>query len=208
MRKVLLTAALVLSSGCAVQAADLIIVPEGVPPAVVASPSIYVQLLGGAAVGLDVDFFEAGILDSSYEMDIGGAAAASIGVMVMENLAIEGDVLWTDRVFTTEPDYDLSTLSVMVNVKAFLPLADMFTLYGAVGVGHISYSVNPQDSGDYGGFGYQLIGGVSADVAENIAIVGEVRFQDTFSEAPDTDFDLFGIRAPTVSVLGGVKLSF
>lgn len=207
MRKLLLASALLLSTGYAVQAADLIVMPEEVPVAASGSPSIYVQLLGGAALGLDVDFFENGFNDESYTMDTGLAAAATLGVMVMDNVAIEGDLYWTDRVFTTEPDYDLSTLSAMVNVKALLPVNEMFTLYGAVGVGYITYSVNP-DGDDYGGWGYQLIAGVTAEVAENIALVGELRYQRGFGEIPMDGDDFYGIDAPTASALVGLKISF
>jgi opacity protein-like surface antigen len=207
MRKLLLTSGLLLSTGYAAQAADLIIMPEEEPVAVSASPSIYVQLLGGAALGLDVDFFEDGINDESYTMDTGLAAAATLGVVVMDNIAVEGDLYWTDRVFTTEPDYDLSTLSAMINVKAFLPVNEMFTLYGAVGVGYISYGVNP-DEGNYNGWGYQLIAGATADLTENIAVVGELRYQSGFGEIPFENDDRYGIEAPTASALVGLKFSF
>lgn len=207
MRKLILASAVLLSTGSVAQAADLIIVPDEVPIAAYASPSIYVQLLGGVALGLDVDFFEDGFNDESYTMDTGFAAAATVGVMVMDNVAIEGDLFWTDRVFTTEPDYDLSTLSGMVNVKAFLPVDEMFTIYGAVGVGYITYSVNP-DGDDYGGWGYQLIAGATAEVAENIALVGELRYQSGFGEIPMDGDDFYGIEAPTASALVGLKFSF
>ena len=207
MRKLLLASALLLSTGYAAQAADLIVMPEEEPVAVSTSPSIYVQLLGGASLGLDVDFFEGGVNDENYTMDTGFAAAATLGVMVMDNVAIEGDLYWTDRVFTTEPDYDLSTLSAMVNVKAFLPLNEMFTVYGAVGVGHITYGVNP-DEGTYSGWGYQLIAGATADLTENIAVVGELRYQSGFGEIAYDDDDFYGIKAPTASALVGLKISF
>ncbi len=109
--------------------------------------------------------------------------------------------------FTTEPDYDLSTLSAMVNVKAFLPLNEMFTIYGAVGVGHITYGVNP-DEGTYSGWGYQLIAGATADLTENIAGVGELRYQSGFGEIAYDDDDFYGIKAPTASALVGLKISF
>lgn len=208
MRRLLLTSILLLSTGLSAHAADLIIVPDDVPLAPSASPSIYVQLLGGASFGLDVDFYEGGITDENYTMDVGPAFAATLGVMVLDNIAIEGDVLWTDRVFTDEPDYDLSTLSGMINVKAFLPVSDMFTLYGAVGVGYISYDVSPEDDDVYSGWGYQLIVGASAEVAENISVVGEFRYQDSFDVAPYQSDEFYGIKAPTATALVGLKLSF
>ena len=207
MRKILLAAALVAAGTFGAHAADLMVAPEEPMMApMVSSTSIYVQLLGGVAAGLDSKFYENDVLDEEYSMDAGAALAATLGVMVMDNVAIEGDLLWTDRAFTDNAD-DISSISAMINAKAFLPINEMFTVYGAAGVGFIKYAINPND-GNYSGFGYQLIAGASAQVADNIAVVGEARYQSTFSAAESDDNDGWSLEAPTLSLLAGVKIDF
>ena len=99
----------------------------------------------------------------------------------------------------------------MANLKMEMGLNDVFGLYGAVGVGVI-YSVTYASGGTaaYTGLGYQLIGGVSASLVENVSLIGEVRLQNSFG-AMDAD-DSFRQNTveggPLVTAMAGLKISF
>ncbi len=54
-------------------------------------------------------------------------------------------------------------------------------------------------------WGYQLKAGVSAQVAQNIAVIGEVRYNNTFDTI---DGDADGIQTGTTAVLAGLRFSF
>ena len=190
-------------------AADLIIAPDEPMMAAPASPSIYVQLLGGAVAGLDMSFYE-GASEYPYSMDNGYAVAATVGIVVMDGLAIEVDVLHSSRGFSEYDGDTQDNTSLMLNAKGSVALNDTFSLYGAVGVGFI-LSTNNQSKGssdDYSGAGYQLIAGASAKVAESISLVGEVRYQDGFSKLELDGDDYYTVDGKTVTVLAGVKFDF
>jgi opacity protein-like surface antigen len=115
--------------------------------------------------------------------------------------------MYTSRDFSTVTG-SVSSISGMVNAKYTMDVSDSIALYGAAGIGYISYT----DSGfsptaTNGGFGYQLIGGAAFKVAEKISVLGEVRYQNTFSAVgvPNTALTM---STPTTTVLAGVKLGF
>jgi len=185
-------------------AADLVVdeVPMAPPPS--DSPSIYVQLLGGLAAGLDSTFC-GGIDCGDYPMDAGWAAAGTIGVVVMDGLSVEADVLAVSRDFT---DYGpLSSVSLMGNLKYTAAVTDTVSIYGAAGIGYIRYVDDYEDYGFiYSGLGYQLIAGAAVNVTDNVAVVGELRYQDTFGNALYEDDDTYSLDAPTAAAMIGIKL--
>lgn len=200
----------------AAYAADLIVDAPYVPGVVEASnPSIYVQLLGGAALGTGTTYVDGlGIDPEDYELLNGYAFAAAVGVVVIDGLSIEADVFHAYRDY--DPDvnalgdgYSWYSTSLMANVKYSVEVSDMFSVYGAAGLGMIyGTDVYPTDSFDHSGPGYQLIVGASAEVADNIAVVGEIRYQDSFSPLeydlnPDATEDI-----STTSALVGLKIGF
>lgn len=194
-------------------AADLIVEAPGAPDVGHAtSPSFYVQLLGGVASG-DLTFYDLQIpgLTNEYQMDLGYALAGTVGVVVMEGVSVEADVLHTSRTYTDSPDDTQDTTSLMANLKAEMSLNDVLGLYGAVGVGVI-HSVNfaAADTVGYTGLGYQLIGGVSASLMENVSLIGEVRLQNSFGEMdaddPSHQYTIDG--GPLVTAMAGLKISF
>lgn len=204
--------ALLCSASTAAMAADLMVMPE--PPVVVDTTMydspIYVQLLGGVTLGMDATFYLGGALDALDPTQLGFAGAASAGIVVYDGLSVEADVLRTFRNEVAAGGDTYGTTSVMGNVKYTAHLNDMFSIYGAVGAGYIwvdNYDGPPVDMMyNFGGFGYQAIAGVGVDFTDNLAGLLEVRYQDSFH-----DYDLGGtatLDLPTVSVLGGVKLSF
>ena len=216
MRKLILASAILAAATFGAHAADLIIEPEApMEMAPLASTSVYVQLLGGVAAGLDSEFYKGGevvklltISGGSYTdaMEAGWAAAAALGVVVMEGLSIEADIFHTDRKYA-EYDGGLTTTSVMVNGKYTAHASDMLDLYVAVGVGTIlANDTYDGNDNDFSGFGYQLIAGAGLEVAENVSLVGEVRYQDSFSPLEDGDGNTFDI--PIAAALVGVRIGF
>ncbi len=193
-------------------AADM---PEPMAPIVeapAANPSIYVQLLGGLAAGLDTEYFEGGDSTDVYETEPGFAVAATLGVVVMDGLSLEGDVMYSKRSYSDPyPDDSTSSLSFMGNVKYTIPVGDQFAIYGAVGLGHITigeYVDEDDETYNYSGFGYQLIAGAAFDITDNASVIAEVRYQNTFSPAAWDEDDYYAVSAPNLSVLAGVKFGF
>lgn len=172
----------------------------------VANSSVYVQLLGGAALS--------GVLSTptnDYDYDLGYAFAGTIGVVVFEGLSVEADLFYTHRADANFPDDSWSTTSLMANLKYTLPLNEMFSIYAAAGVGAISgvdYRGLSDTAYNYSGYGYQLMAGVTADVTDNIAVVGEVRYQNEFEPLEWEGGPVDSRAAPTVAVMAGLKLSF
>lgn len=141
----------------------------------------------------------------------GYAFAATAGVRVVDGLSVEADVLRTSR-NSNEPapltPYSLTSTSVMVDAKYTAALNDMFSVYGGVGVGWIRIDNSLLLPDFYSGLGYQLIGGVAAQVADHVSLVGEARFQSTFAPAVYSADPDYVISAPTATVMVGVKVGF
>lgn len=172
------------------------------------SANIYVQLLGGFTAALDTTYFEGGAI-TDYNTEAGFAVAATLGIVVMEGLSVEGDVMYSKRGYA-EPfgDDTTASLSVMGNVKYTAQIGDQFAIYGAIGLGHISISEFAVYPYYYSGLGYQLILGAAMDLTESASLVAEVRYQNTFSPA---EWEVDGndtIDAPNLSLLAGVKFGF
>src|SRR5262245_16313836 len=119
----------ILTLSTAASAADLVISEPD--PVMVESygPSIYVQLLGGVVAGGDLGIPEATPPFDHWDIDPGYALAGTIGVVVMDGLSVEADVLYTKRMYSEDPvyivedDYWTST-SVMGNLKYTLNVTE------------------------------------------------------------------------------------
>lgn len=204
MKKLTFAIAAFALSVAGAHAADLI-VDE---PAAVVDPvatGFYAQLVGGAALPGVIDYSSSG----EYDMDAGWGLGGTLGVTVMDGLSVELDVLHLSRTMSDYDYYDVATTSVMGNLKYTIDLNDTFSIYGAAGLGYIFVTETDDDSGDTyhgGGLGYQLIAGVGAKVAENISVIGEYRFQNTFSGS-EQDYGQ-SVDTPTSAILAGIKLGF
>ncbi|WP_421759344.1 outer membrane protein [Devosia sp.] len=210
MRKFAIAGGLVLAGAMSAHAADLIVDDAAAPmDTSLVNSSIYVQLLGGAVLSGDVDFYYD---DDQYlgtsAFEAGYAIAGTVGVVVMDGLSVEADAMYTKRDYESSSDYNVSSASIMGNLKYTVPLNDMFSVYGAAGLGFIGYQFPDSTPDSYGGLGYQLIAGVGAKLTDNITAIAEYRYQNTFDLAPDSDDYDYGIQAPTSTVLVGVKLGF
>ena len=129
--------------------------------------------------------------------------------MVLDGLSLEADLLHTRRDYANADDLTFSTVSLMANVKYTIALNDTFSVYGAVGLGHVwGEEAWTGNSNEYGSFGYQLIAGVGAKLTDNISAVAEYRFQDTFDKSNYQGSGDYGLSIPASTVLAGLKLSF
>lgn len=213
LRSLFLCTTAFIAFASASHAADLIVEEPGAPDVGQAtSPSVYVQLLGGTASG-DITLHDLQIpgLSPVYEMDLGYALAGTVGVVVMDGVSVEADVLHTSRTYTISPDDTQDTTSLMANLKAEMALNDMFSVYGAVGVGVVhSVTFATAATDEYSGFGYQLIGGVSAALTDSVSLIGEVRLQNSFGAMdPDNPSHQYTIDGgPLVTAMTGLKISF
>jgi opacity protein-like surface antigen len=210
MRSILLASAVLLVGAVGAQAADLIV--EDAPVAADTSfvnSNIYVQLLGGFVQNLPVNYFEDGQDDGDADTDFGFGVAGTVGVVVMDGLSLEADILYTKRDYADADDLTYSTLSLMANAKYTIALNDTFSVYGAVGLGHVwGEEAWTGNSNEYASFGYQLIAGVGAKLTDNISAVAEYRFQDTFDKSNYQGSGDYGLSIPASTVLAGLKLSF
>ena len=78
------------------------------------------------------------------------------------------------------------------------------SLYAAAGVGAIlANDTYEGNDNNFTGFGYQLIGGVLVKVADQVALVVELRYQNSFSPLED-DY----IQDRRAAALVGVKIGF
>lgn len=191
-------------------AADLIVMSDDAPDTSALNSQIYVQLLGGVALPHDVTFYLGTDVDAVDPTVPGYAVAGTLGVVVYDGLSVEADLLHTFRDEEADGGDTYATTSLMANLKYTAHLNDMFSVYGAVGVGHIwlsNFDGPPvSETFELSGWGYQLIAGVGAQVTENVSVVGEYRYQDTFNP-----YEIGGdanMTVPTSSVLAGVKIGF
>jgi opacity protein-like surface antigen len=210
MRSILLASAVVLAGAVGAQAADLLV--EEAPAAADTSfvnSGIYFQLLGGFVQDLQITYYNGGEVSSEYDTDFGYSFAATAGVVVVEGLSIEADVLYTSRDYAYNDTDSYSTLSLMANAKYTVQLNDTFSVYGGVGLGYI-WGTDDWSSGSasYDGFGYQVIAGLGAKLTDNITAVAEYRFQDTFDKSNYQGSGDYGLSIPVSTVLAGLKFSF
>lgn len=182
--------------------------PAPVDTSLVNSP-IYFQLLGGGVLGTGVTYSDpvSGAVLTPDTTLAGYAFAGTVGVVVMSGVSIEADVLRTHRVENGGTS-DYTTTSFMGNVKGTVDVNDMFSLYGAAGVGFVLDEIHDAPITNTGsGLGFQLIAGASANITKNIAIVAEGRYQDTFSGVHIQPADV-NTHIPTITLLAGVKVGF
>lgn len=189
-------------------AADLII-DEPAIAAATPDVSIYLQFLGGAALPGPYEYN--GLV--TYDLEAGGALAGVIGVGTgLEGLSVEADFFITQRGFVSGiNDYTLTTGTAMAALKYTVSLNDSFDLYGAVGLGGVYLHDEADATGvvflDAWGAGYLVKAGVTVAVAEQISLVGEVRYANSFSAIEDSDLGNDG-HAGTAAVLVGVQIGF
>lgn len=188
-------------------AADLLIEPA--PAATVdAGTAFYVQGLGGGVGGGDMSFFDP--TEESYDMQAGYALAIALGYQLVDGIALEADILHSKRAFTYYPDDDQTNTSLMANLKGQVRLNETFGVYGAVGAGYI-LSTNTHSNGDsydYGGLGYQLIGGISVDMGNGIELLAEGRYQNGFDDLESLDGETYVVEGQTTTGLVGIKFGF
>lgn len=194
-------AALVTLSGSAF-AADLIVDEPAAMTTPAADTTLYFELLGGAALEGSLNYDG----DGSDDLPAAGAVAGVIGFGTgIEGLSVEADAFYTQRDYSSGPnDYTLKTGTLMADLKYTVNLNDSFAVYGAVGLGGV-YLHDEGSTGtvyaDSWGAGYLLKAGVTAKVADQISLVGEVRYANSFNYIDDE-------QVGTTAVLAGVHFGF
>lgn len=190
-------------------AADLI-VDEPAIAAATADVGVYLQLLGGAALPGTYDYNEG---DNLFDLGAGGAVAGVIGFGTgLEGLSVEADFFLAQRGYVSGiDDYDLTTGTAMAALKYTVSLNDGVDLYGAVGLGGVY--LRDQEAGtdnvdvEGWGAGYLVKAGVTVAVAEQISLVGEVRYANSFAPIDSTNNGNVG-QAGTAAVLVGLQIGF
>ena len=205
MNRLAVAAAAVLVSTSLSGAADLVVIddPVVVPDETVLS-GFYAQLLVGVALP-GTQYWVSGI-EGEWDMELGPAVAGTLGMTVLEGLSVEIDAVYTDQQFDPD-DYDgsASTFSLMGNLKYSFALGEDFGVYFAGGAGYIWEQ--HLDDIDFGGWGYQVIAGASLDVTDNVAIIGEYRYQNSFAPLENVDDPDWTHEVPKHLVMVGAKLS-
>lgn len=178
------------------------------PPPPPSHAGLYVLMFGGASLSGPADFYDINNLTvGSAALDAGWAAGGAIGVHTpIEGVSVELDLLHSTRTASNVAGAALATTTLMVNAKYTLQVNEVFDIYAGVGVG--GAAVNASGAGSFSGtgLGVQAMLGASANVAYNIALFGEARFQNV-AAAVDIGPDVVA-HIPSVSLLGGVKFSF
>jgi opacity protein-like surface antigen len=189
MRHFFLTAVAVVAMCGTAVAADLTVaeVPAEAPAA--SSINGYVQLMGGWVIPSTMDYFaELPIVaEGTVDFEAGWALGATFGLETpVDGLSLEVDVLrtWADAPEGVIPEGSLISTSLMANAVYSVDLNDTFSLYGGAGLGMIALEAVPEDEVTWpvvtgSGAGYQVFAGVQADVAENVALTFEGRYQSS-----------------------------
>ena len=185
----------------AAQAADLI-VDEAVMPMMAepAGPSLYVQGLVGLSVTDSLEFSGG----PSFPLELGPAFGATLGINTgLGGLALEVDAMASMHEQTETSRYGTQTL--MINAKYSFTLTDGFDVFAGAGIGAYGI-IEDYDSGTGTTWatGYQVMVGATYGLTDQLAIIGEYRYQNSFEPI---DFDGDGTLANS-AVLTGLKLSF
>jgi opacity protein-like surface antigen len=188
MRHFFLTAAAIVATCATAAAADLAVAEAPAPAA--SSINGYVQLLGGWVMPNTLTSVPelSLVAATTVDFDAGWALGATFGLETpIDGLSVEVDVLrtWADTEgVSIETAGSLISTSLMANAVYSVDLNDMFSLYGGAGLGMIALEAAPDDEtlpvGTGSGAGYQVFAGVQADVAENVALTLEGRYQSSF----------------------------
>jgi len=189
-------------------AADLI-VDKAVDYATPSGNGLYIELLAGAALPGTYEYTDPD--PSSYDIPLGGAVAGVIGFDTgLGGLSVEGDVFASQRDYGS---WTLTTATAMAALKFTAELDDTFAVYGAAGLGGFYLHDEDQDGSDVWidgwGLGYLLKAGVTAQVADNVSLVGELRYANSFAPIEYVDpFDGAAGHVGVAAALVGVKLDF
>jgi opacity protein-like surface antigen len=196
-------------------AADLIVdQPAAYDPSPVTS-GLYIQLLGGSTLDGTLEYYSAYYTrDMELDVPAGWTGAAVVGFNTgIDGVSIEGDIAYSQRDYADNVEaYRLTTGTLMAVLKYTAKLDDTFSLYVGAGLGGISYKDESTERDyvwmDAWGAGYLLKAGLTAQVAENIALVGEVRYSNSFSSVVDTATNYEYHSLGTTAVLAGLQISF
>lgn len=161
----------------------------------------YGGLIGAGTVSI-------GAVDE-YATEVGRAAGLAVGVETpIKGFAIELDLLWTEADLATDP-VTVTSISVMADLVYTLDLNETFGVYGGAGLGFIRLydTFDGPTTFDDTQLGYQVMIGAIANLTQNFAITGEVRWQDSFGTYANMFSPGHPVSYGTTSALVGIKVS-
>lgn len=148
-----------------------------------ASAGHYVKAGGGVALAGDLEW---GGLE--YDTDTGYGFFGAIGMDVAPNFSVELEGFHDSVEYSCCNPNSNSTWSAMVNGVFEIPVSFFLTPYIGAGAGLIWQKYEnsaPYTRSDTVG-GFQLIGGLSAEVSSSIDVFVEYRYRDAFGDAEVT----------------------
>jgi OmpA-OmpF porin, OOP family len=184
------------------QAADL--VADAAPVSMMADrsgPGLYVQGLVGLSLTNELEFASPG---PTLSLDLGPAVGGTVGLNTgFGGLALEVDAMASLHRQNDSASYGTQTL--MVNAKYSFMLTDTFEVYAGAGIGAYGI-IEDYDSGTgtTWGTGYQVMVGGTYDLTDQLALVGEYRYQNSF-EPIDIDGPA---TVANSALLAGLKFTF
>ena len=193
----------VLAAGT-VFAADLVVERSVMAPVADDSWHPYVKLFGGATVPNTLTFN-----GTDYDLDAGWLLGGAIGFGAVDGLSFELDGTYSDAGYSGFPN-DLLGATFMGNVVLTGALSDQVAVYGGVGLGAVGLQYDQDPDSDWGyGAGGQVFAGVSFDVADNVSIFGEARYQAAFDTIEvDHAGHVDDLGFARTSLLAGVKFGW
>ena len=160
MKQFIVAAAMVLGLSQAASAADY-----------------YAEFFGGVSSSPDLTWG-----GSDYNMDNGHNIGGSLGRTIAPTITAELEAFHTTRDYACCTS-SLRSLSIMGNVYYTMPF-NMVDLYVGPGLGMINVEYDGYGTTDGEWVpGWQLIGGLTVPVYKDVSLLGEYRYQNTFSDA-------------------------
>lgn len=189
-------------SGGAAVAADLMIEEPVVAPALADDGSVYFKVYGGVTLENTLSWgFNGGSDD--YDLDAGWLFGGAVGMDVFApGLAVELDATYSHSEYSGE-GAELNGITVMADLVYTAPLTDALSAYFGAGLGIVGAQYQDYDYGY--GFGGQVFAGLSMNVADNVSLFGELRYQGAFDTI---DADGYDVEFNRTAVLAGLKFSF
>ena len=174
-------------------AADLIV--EAPVAEAATSSNLYVKLYGGGTFPNTLAWD-----GEDYDLEAGWFIGAAIGTEFAPGFSVELDASASSANYVD--DDGQSSAALFANLVYTAPVSDELSLYLGAGVGLIGVEY---DGDSNSGFGGQVFAGLGYEVAENVTLFGELRYQSTFDTV---DLDGWDVEHNRAAALVGVKFGF
>ncbi|HQZ12244.1 MAG TPA: outer membrane beta-barrel protein [Devosia sp.] len=156
----------------------------------------YLKVYGGVTAPNSLAWGE-----TTYPLEPGWLVGGAIGLEVIPGLSVELDATFSAALYVGETlTHDAATL--FANLVYSLPIDDAFSAYFGAGVGVVGIRYDTESAATLGG---QVFAGLGYEVADNVTLFGEARYQTAFSRLTLWDESVEHNRA---SLLLGLKFGF